>query len=40
MTGATATLVCGHLFCKDCITDWARTQTTCPTCRETLEIAP
>jgi len=40
MTGATATLVCGHLFCKDCITDWASSQTTCPTCRETLEIAP
>ena len=40
MTGATATLVCGHLFCKDCITDWASTQTTCPTCRATLEIAP
>ena len=40
MTGATATLVCGHLFCKDCITDWASTQATCPTCRETLEIAP
>jgi hypothetical protein len=39
MTGATATLVCGHLFCKDCITDWARSQTTCPTCRATLEIA-
>ena len=40
MTGATATLVCGHLFCKNCITDWASSQTTCPTCRETLEIAP
>jgi hypothetical protein len=40
MTGATATLVCGHLFCKDCITDWARSQTTCPTCRATLQIAP
>ena len=39
MTGATATLVCGHLFCKDCIADWARSQTTCPTCRATLEIA-
>ena len=42
MTGATATLVtvCGHLFCKDCITDWARSQATCPTCRETLQFAP
>ena len=40
MTGATATLVCGHLFCKDCIADWARSQTTCPTCRATLQIAP
>jgi len=40
MTGATATLVCGHLFHKHCITDWARSQATCPTCRETLEIAP
>ncbi|KAK7232197.1 hypothetical protein SO694_00030038 [Aureococcus anophagefferens] len=40
MTGATATLVCGHLFCKDCITDWASSQTTCPTCRETLQFAP
>ncbi|KAH8076566.1 hypothetical protein JL721_577 [Aureococcus anophagefferens] len=40
MTGAIATLRCGHLFCKDCITDWASSQTTCPTCRETLEIAP
>ena len=39
LTGATATLVCGHLFCKDCIADWARSQTTCPTCRATLEIA-
>ena len=39
MTGATATLVCGHLFCKDCITDLARSQTTCPICRATLEIA-
>jgi hypothetical protein len=39
MTGATATLVCGHLFCKACITDWASSQMTCPTCRETLEIA-
>ena len=38
MTGATATLVCGHLFCKDCITDWARSQATCPTCRETLQL--
>ena len=38
MTGATATLVCGHLFCKDCITDWARSQTTCPTCRATLQV--
>jgi len=38
MTGATATLVCGHLFCKDCITDWASSQTTCPTCRETLQV--
>ncbi|KAH8055278.1 hypothetical protein JL722_8177 [Aureococcus anophagefferens] len=36
LTGATATLVCGHLFCKDCITDWASTQATCPTCRATL----
>ena len=40
MTGDTATLVCGHLFHKHCITDWASSQTTCPTCRETLEIAP
>ncbi|KAH8054467.1 hypothetical protein JL722_8815 [Aureococcus anophagefferens] len=40
MTGATAALVCGHRFCKDCITDWASTQTTCPTCRATLQIAP
>ena len=42
MTGATATLVtvCGHLFCKDCITDWARSQATCPTCRETFQFAP
>ena len=39
LTGVTATLVCGHLFCKACITDWARTQTTCPTCRATLQIA-
>ncbi|KAH8080388.1 hypothetical protein JL720_9081 [Aureococcus anophagefferens] len=39
MTGATATLVCGHPFCKDCITDWARSQTTCPTCRATLQVA-
>ena len=38
MTGATAALVCGHLFCKDCITDWARSQTTCPTCRATLQV--
>ncbi|KAH8059805.1 hypothetical protein JL720_13732 [Aureococcus anophagefferens] len=38
LTGATATLVCGHLFCKDCIADWARSQTTCPTCRATLQI--
>jgi len=38
MTGATATLVCGHLFCKDCIADWARSQTTCPTCRATLQV--
>ena len=40
MTGATATLVCGHLFCKDCITDWASSQTTCPTCRAPLQVAP
>ncbi|KAK7241658.1 hypothetical protein SO694_0007009 [Aureococcus anophagefferens] len=40
MTGATATLVCGHLFCKDCITDWARSQATCPTCRDPLQFAP
>ncbi|KAH8047615.1 hypothetical protein JL720_16035 [Aureococcus anophagefferens] len=38
MTGATAALVCGHLFCKDCITDWASTQMTCPTCRATLQV--
>ena len=38
MTGATATLVCGHLFCKDCITDWARSQAACPTCRATLQV--
>ena len=36
LTGATATLVCGHLFCEACIADWARSQTTCPTCRATL----
>jgi hypothetical protein len=39
LTGATATLVCGHLFCKDCITDWASSQTTCPTCRAPLQVA-
>jgi len=38
LTGATATLVCGHVFCKVCITDWARSQTTCPTCRATLQV--
>ncbi|KAH8049123.1 hypothetical protein JL722_12123 [Aureococcus anophagefferens] len=36
---ATVTLICGHLFCKECITDWASKQSTCPTCRATLEIA-
>ena len=39
LTGATATLVCVHLFCKDCITDWASSQTTCPTCRAPLQVA-
>ncbi|KAH8050098.1 hypothetical protein JL722_11634 [Aureococcus anophagefferens] len=28
LTGATTTLVCGHLYHKDCIADWARSQTT------------
>ena len=34
----TATLVCGHIFHRACIDDWATTQATCPCCRVPLEI--
>ncbi|XP_008797109.2 E3 ubiquitin-protein ligase BRE1-like 1 isoform X1 [Phoenix dactylifera] len=31
--------ICGHVFCKPCITDAIRVQKRCPTCREKLSIS-
>ena len=28
--------VCGHTYCKDCITAWSRSHRTCPECRRVL----
>lgn len=28
--------VCGHTYCKDCITAWTRSHRTCPECRRVL----
>lgn len=30
-------LLCGHLFCCDCISKWLRLKKTCPTCMVDLE---
>lgn len=27
---------CGHSFCKNCIKDWMKIQSTCPDCREKI----
>ena len=29
---------CNHLYCEDCITSWLDTRTTCPYCREHLNL--
>ncbi|XP_044267375.1 E3 ubiquitin-protein ligase BRE1-like [Tribolium madens] len=31
-----AVTICGHVFCKECITETARTMKKCPTCRKTI----
>eukprot|EP00931_Biecheleriopsis_adriatica_P100154 TRINITY_DN7521_c0_g1_i1.p1 TRINITY_DN7521_c0_g1~~TRINITY_DN7521_c0_g1_i1.p1 ORF type:complete len:2134 (+),score=575.57 TRINITY_DN7521_c0_g1_i1:94-6495(+) len=33
---ACAVTVCGHLFCKDCITSWVQQKNACPTCTQRL----
>ncbi|TLD39069.1 ATP-dependent DNA helicase [Venturia nashicola] len=30
--------VCGHTYCKDCITFWFKTHRTCPECRARLKV--
>ncbi|CAD7923828.1 unnamed protein product [Amoebophrya sp. A120] len=38
LSGTGAKLPCGHIFCRDCISDWlANKQCTCPVCRYELE---
>ena len=39
LDAATATLVCGHIFRRACIDDWAEAHSTCPCCRAELKIA-
>lgn len=31
---------CGHSFCRECITMWRQTKSTCPVCRATITTAP
>ncbi|WFD30869.1 peroxisome biogenesis factor 10 [Malassezia sp. CBS 17886] len=35
-TGTSAVTECGHVFCWDCITEWAKEKAECPLCRATL----
>lgn len=35
-TGKVRATVCGHRFCSDCISEWARYKTTCPVCRQSI----
>lgn len=30
--------MCGHIFCKVCITQWQSYQSTCPCCRKTIKL--
>lgn len=30
-------LPCGHLFCKECLEPWLKTNSTCPTCKKRLK---
>lgn len=32
------TTICGHIFCKDCITKVAKTSKSCPTCRKQVNL--
>ncbi|KAK0550117.1 peroxisome biogenesis factor 10 [Tilletia horrida] len=34
--GNSAVTECGHVFCWDCITNWAREKPECPLCRQSL----
>jgi hypothetical protein len=31
---------CPHIFCRDCITIWAKTKNTCPSCDQQLKLSP
>lgn len=33
----TATLSCGHIYCKECIKSWIVKNQSCPNCRKKLE---
>ena len=36
-TGMSAATECGHVFCWDCITGWAKEKPECPLCRQALD---
>lgn len=36
-TGMSAATECGHVFCWDCITGWAKEKPECPLCRQVLD---
>ncbi|KAL4402524.1 peroxisome biogenesis factor 10 [Malassezia pachydermatis] len=37
--GTSAVTECGHVFCWDCITEWAKEKAECPLCRQSLQCA-
>mmetsp|Transcript_3282 Transcript_3282/g.7721 ORF Transcript_3282/g.7721 Transcript_3282/m.7721 type:complete len:296 (+) Transcript_3282:412-1299(+) len=37
LSGTAAKLPCGHIFCRECISDWLGKQCTCPVCRFELQ---